>query len=98
MRQQKRITKMSYIDQDQILGLKEKGANDDSKFIRWVFRLCYPRLVYVDRLTKKQQEALSFIDIAGSDRFIPGVGGKGRTFVKIAGNHRVPKTAYILDC
>lgn len=97
MRQQKRITKMSYIDQDHILDLKEKCANDDSKFIRWVFRLYHPRLVYVDRLTKKQQEALSFIDIAGSDRFIPGVGGKGRTLVTLVGN-RVPKTAYILDC
>ena len=97
MRQQKRITKTSYINQNQLLRIKEKCASNDSKFIRWVFRLYYPRLVYVDRLTKKQQESLSFIDIAGSDRFIPGVGGKSTTLVTIA-DARVPKTAYILDC
>ena len=58
---------------------------------------------YVDRLTKKQQNAINYLRMLDMDEVIPGVGCKmgGYGNKKLAagmGTIRVPVTVYLLNC
>ena len=69
------------------IGDYKKSGEEPNDYLYRISSYANPR--YVDRLTKKQKEALMFIRMMPSGHFVPGVGGW---------NEWPYRASYVIDC
>lgn len=82
---------------------KEDWSLESCAYFATHMAISYSRQRYVDRLTKKQQNAINYLRMLDMDEVIIGVGCKmtgygNKKLPADMGTIRVPVTVYLLNC